>query len=158
MLQIHNTLTRQKEIFQPIHAGKIGMYICGVTVYDYCHLGHARTYTSFDVIIRYLRWRGYDVTTVRNITDIDDKIIKRAKETDEKFSDVAKKFTLAMDEDFKALNLLPPAHEPKATAYIPQMTALIQKILDNHYLGLFPTICLIKSRIIELPSFLHHLN
>ena len=79
MLQIHNTLTRQKENFQPLAAGKIGIYVCGVTVYDYCHLGHARTYTAIDVIMRYLRWRGYEVKYVRNITDIDDKIIKRAQ-------------------------------------------------------------------------------
>ena len=80
MLRIHNTLTKTKEIFKPIHEGKIGMYVCGVTVYDLCHIGHARTFVNFDVIVRYLRHRGYDVTYVRNITDIDDKIIRRANE------------------------------------------------------------------------------
>src|ERR1700733_353215 len=105
MLQIHNTLTRQKENFVPLHPGKVGMYVCGVTVYDYCHLGHARTYTSADVIARYLRWRGYEVNYVRNITDIDDKIIKRANENKEDFNAVTARFTQAMNQDFAALGL-----------------------------------------------------
>lgn len=131
MLQIYNTLTRQKEPLQPIHPNQVGMYACGVTVYDFCHLGHARTYTAIDVIVRYLRWHGYAVNYVRNITDIDDKIIKRANENGKDFSAVTKEFTQAMHEDFKALKLLSPDHEPRATEFIPQMIALIQKIIAN---------------------------
>jgi cysteinyl-tRNA synthetase len=127
MLQIHNTLTRKKEDFQPINPGKINFYICGVTVYDHCHIGHARTYTAADVIIRYLRWRGYAVTIVRNITDIDDKIIKRANENNEPYDVLTKRFTDAMHEDFTRLGLLKPDHEPRATEYIPQMIELINE-------------------------------
>lgn len=133
MLQIYNTITRQKQEFTPMTPGKAGMYVCGVTVYDYCHLGHARTYTSVDVIIRYLRWRGYAVSHVRNITDIDDKIIKRANENQEAFHVVTERFTRAMHEDFAALGLTPPDFEPRATDYIPQMISLIEKIIVNHH-------------------------
>jgi len=133
MLQIHNTLTRQKENFEPIQSNKVGMYVCGVTVYDHCHLGHARTYTSADVIVRYLRWRGYEVKYVRNITDIDDKIIKRANENNEEFHAVTKRFTQAMHEDFAALGLTPPDNEPRATEYIPQMISMIERIIANHH-------------------------
>lgn len=133
MLKIYNTLTQQKEIFEPINGKKIGMYVCGVTVYDYCHLGHARTYTSADVINRYLRWRGYDVNYVRNITDIDDKIIKRANESGKAFNTVTAEFIKAMHEDFAALGLAEPNHEPRATAYIPHMIALIEKIIVNKH-------------------------
>ncbi len=131
MLQIHNTLSRQKEEFKPLHPGKIGMYVCGVTVYDYCHLGHARTYTSADVIVRYFRYRGYDVRYVRNITDVDDKIIKRANEKQESIDAVTERFIKAMHEDFAALDLLPPNDEPRATQYIPDMIAMIEKIIAN---------------------------
>lgn len=133
MLQIFNTLTRQKETFKPLHPGKVGLYICGVTVYDYCHIGHARTYTSADVIVRYLRASGYDVKHIRNITDIDDKIIKRANENNESFSVVTERFTKAMHEDFAALGLTKPDEEPRATAYIPQMITLIEKIIANNH-------------------------
>ncbi|MGL5040206.1 MAG: class I tRNA ligase family protein, partial [Aeromonas sp.] len=81
MLKIYNTLTRQKEQFKPIHPGRVGMYVCGVTIYDHCHIGHGRTFVSFDVVARYLRYAGFDLTYVRNITDVDDKIIKRAAQT-----------------------------------------------------------------------------
>ena len=131
MLTIFNTLTREKEIFQPLHPNKVGVYICGVTVYDFCHIGHARTYISADVIIRYLRFRGYNVTYVRNITDIDDKIIKRAHDHQEAVNAVTDRFIQAMHEDFAALQLIPPDHEPRATEYIPQMISLIQKIISN---------------------------
>lgn len=131
MLQIHNTLTRQKETFKPIHPGKVSVYICGVTVYDYCHLGHARTYTSADVIIRYLRFRGYEVNYVRNITDIDDKIIKRANESKEDFTAITQRFIQAMHEDFAALKLTVPDHEPRATDYIADMIKLIETIIKN---------------------------
>lgn len=133
MLQIYNTLTRQKENFIPLHPGKVGMYVCGVTVYDFCHLGHARTYTSVDVIARYLSWRGYAVNYVRNITDIDDKIIKRANENNEDFNAVTKRFTQAMHEDFAALGLMAPNQEPRATQYIPQMISMIEKIIANSH-------------------------
>jgi cysteinyl-tRNA synthetase len=130
-IQIHNTLTRQKEIFTPLVKNKVGMYVCGVTVYDYCHLGHARTYTSADIIARYLRFRGYEVKYVRNITDIDDKIIKRANENNEDIAAVTERFTKAMHEDFAALGLSQPDAEPRATQYIPQMVSMIEKIIAN---------------------------
>ena len=133
MIKIYNTLSRQKEELKPIHAGKIGMYVCGVTVYDYCHLGHARTYTSADVIFRYLTWHGFQVNYVRNITDIDDKIIKRANENKEGFNSVTERFTKAMHEDFDALGLLSPHHEPKATDYVPQMITLIEQMIANDH-------------------------
>lgn len=133
MLKIFNTLTREKEAFKPLTPNKVGLYVCGVTVYDYCHLGHARTYTSADVIIRYLRWRGYEVKHVRNITDIDDKIIKRANENNEEFNAVTKRFIQAMHDDFAALGLEKPDHEPRATEYIPQMIALIERIIANKH-------------------------
>ncbi|OGT60687.1 MAG: cysteine--tRNA ligase [Gammaproteobacteria bacterium RIFCSPHIGHO2_12_FULL_45_12] len=131
MLQIYNTLTRQKEPFEPLVAKQVSMYVCGVTVYDYCHLGHARTYTSADVMLRYFQWRGYGVTYVRNITDIDDKIIKRANENKESMADVTKRFTEAMHEDFAALGLRVPHHEPRATAYVPQMIRLIETLIQK---------------------------
>ena len=131
MLKIFNTLTREKEVFTPIAVGKVGLYMCGVTVYDYCHIGHARTYLSADIIIRYLRFRGFDVNYVRNITDIDDKIIKRANENNETVQAVTERFTNAMHEDFALLQLSQPNHEPRATQYIPQMIKLIEKIIAN---------------------------
>lgn len=137
MLQIYNTLTQKKEIFTPINPGKIKFYVCGITVYDYCHLGHARTFVAFDVIVRYLKFIGYDVTYVRNITDIDDKIIKRANENNEDYTTLTTRFIQAMHEDFEKLNLLQPEYEPRATEYIPHMTRLIQKIIERNqaYVG-----------------------
>ncbi len=132
-LKIYNTLTRQKEDFKPLQANKAGIYVCGVTVYDYCHLGHARTYTSADIIIRYLRWRGYEVNHVRNITDIDDKIIKRSKENGEKYEELTERFIKAMNEDFDALNLTKPDHEPRATDYVGDMIKLIEMIIANKH-------------------------
>jgi cysteinyl-tRNA synthetase len=133
MLKIYNSLTQKKEIFKPLHPGKIKMYVCGPTVYDFCHIGNARTYAGFDVIIRYLRWRGHEVTYVRNITDIDDKIIKRANENKERFEVLVERFTKAMQDDFSALGLLLPDHEPRATDYIPQIIALIQQLILKKY-------------------------
>ena len=133
MLKIYNSLTQKKEVFTPVVPGKVSMYVCGVTVYDYCHLGHARTYTAFDVIIRFLRSLGFDVTYVRNITDIDDKIIKRAEESKTDFSDIVSTFTRAMHEDFQAIGLLAPNVEPKATEYIPQIIALIETLIAKEY-------------------------
>jgi cysteinyl-tRNA synthetase len=132
-MQIFNTLNRKKELFQPIHPKKINMYVCGVTVYDHCHLGHARTYASIDVMVRYLTWCGYEVNYVRNITDIDDKIIKRALENNESVSAVTTRYTKAMHEDFAALSFLEPQHEPRATDYIPQMVQLIADIINNQH-------------------------
>ncbi len=129
MLQLFNTLTRQKEDFKSMQAGKVGMYVCGVTVYDYCHIGHGRTYVSFDVIARYLRFSGYDVTVVRNITDIDDKIIKRANERSTDFSAVVEEFTQAMHDDFAALGIPKPDIEPRATTTIAEIIAMNETLI-----------------------------
>jgi cysteinyl-tRNA synthetase len=133
MLMIYNSLTQQKETFKPITPGKVKMYVCGVTVYDYCHIGNARTYTAFDVIIRYLRWRGLEVTYIRNITDIDDKIIKRAQERNEDFQVVVEQFTQAMHEDLTAIGLERPTDEPRATVFIPQIIAMIETLIAKGY-------------------------
>lgn len=133
MLTIYNSLTRKKEPFRPITPGKVRMYVCGMTVYDYCHLGHARVMVVFDCIVRYLRWRGFDVTYVRNITDIDDKIIRRANELGIPIQQLTAKFIQAMHEDERALGCLPPDLEPKATQSIPQIIAMIQTLLDRGY-------------------------
>src|SRR5258705_1876731 len=108
MLKIYNSLTRAKEIFVPILPAKVGMYVCGMTVYDYCHLGHARVMVVFDVVRRWLRATGFDVTYVRNITDIDDKIIKRAQENEEPMGALTERFIRAMDEDAAALGIEKP--------------------------------------------------
>jgi len=131
MLKLFNTLTRNKETLQTIKPHKINFYACGVTVYDYCHLGHARTYTAIDVIIRYLRSQGFEVNYVRNITDIDDKIIKRANDNKEPYQDVTRRFTEAMHEDFSALGLLEPNKKPRATEYIVEMIELISGLIAN---------------------------
>jgi len=131
-MKIYNSLTRKKETFQPIFPGKVKMYVCGPTVYDFAHIGNARTYAAFDVVVRYLRFRGLDVTYVRNITDIDDKIIKRANENKEGFEEVVARFTKAIHEDFSALGLLKPDHEPRATGYLPQIIAFIEKLIANN--------------------------
>ena len=131
MLKIHNTLTRQKEEFKPIVAGKVGMYVCGMTVYDYCHIGHARVMVVFDSVQRWLRGSGYAVTYVRNITDIDDKIIRRAVENGETISQLTTRFIAAMDEDAAALGVQKPDHEPRATRFVPQMLSLIGKLEHN---------------------------
>jgi cysteinyl-tRNA synthetase len=133
MVKIYNSLTKQKEVFTPIKSGVVSMYVCGITVYDYCHLGHARMMTAFDVIIRYLTFRGYEVNYVRNITDIDDKIINRANENNEDYKALTARFIQAMHEDMSALNLMPPTHEPCATQYIPEMISLIEKLITNGY-------------------------
>lgn len=132
MLKIYNSMTQEKEIFQPLQPNKINIYVCGPTVYDFCHIGNGRTYAAFDVIIRYLRWRGYNVTYVRNITDIDDKIIKRANENKEAFITVVQRFTTAMHDDFTKLGLLSPDHEPRATEYVPQIIKFIEKLISHH--------------------------
>ena len=133
MLHIHNTLTRRKEPFRPLEPGRAGMYVCGMTVYDYCHLGHARMLLVFDVVARYLRHCGYRLTYVRNITDIDDKIIARAQENDEPFEAVTARFIAAMHEDCEALGILPPDREPRATEYVDGMLDLIADLEDKGY-------------------------
>lgn len=130
-IYIYNSLTRTKEIFTPIREGEVGLYVCGITVYDYCHAGHARMMTCFDVIVRYFQYIGYKVHYVRNVTDIDDKIIDRAKQKGEAFDMLANRFAQALLEDERALNLLPPTENPHATAYIPQMIALIAKLIQE---------------------------
>ena len=133
MLHIYNTLNRRKEPFCPIVPGRVGMYVCGMTVYDYCHLGHARMLLVFDVVSRYLRHRGYDLTFVRNITDIDDKIIARARENDEPVEAVTERFIAAMHEDCRALGILPPDREPRATEYVAQMLDLIGELVGKGF-------------------------
>ena len=125
MLRIHNTLTRSKEIFTPLQAGKVRMYVCGMTVYDLCHLGHARVFVVFDMVTRWLRASGLQVEYVRNVTDIDDKIIRRATENGETTQALTEHFIAAMHEDERALGVLPPDHEPRATQYVAQMLAMI---------------------------------
>lgn len=133
MLFIHNTLTGKKEEFKPLSQGEVKIYVCGVTVYDYCHIGHARTFVCFDVIVRYLRHLGYKVRYVRNITDIDDKIIKRAAENNESTADLALRFTKLMHEDFAKLNILLPDEEPKATDNIPEIINLVSILLKKGF-------------------------
>jgi cysteinyl-tRNA synthetase len=130
-LKIYNTLTRKKEEFQPRIPGKVGMYVCGMTVYDYCHIGHARVMVVFDTVARYFRHKGYDLTYVRNITDIDDKIIQRANENGEEFTSLTQRFIDAMHEDEKALSVLPPDIEPKATQSIPDIIAMIETLITK---------------------------
>jgi cysteinyl-tRNA synthetase len=131
MLKIHNSLSRAKETFTPISPGKVGMYVCGMTVYDYCHLGHARVMVVFDVVKRWLAASGYNVTYVRNITDIDDKIIKRAAENGEPIDALTGRFIDAMNEDAAALGVGRPDIEPRATENVPQMLALIGSLVKN---------------------------
>lgn len=139
MLQIYNTLSRQKEIFTPRVPGKVGFYVCGVTVYDLCHIGHARTYIAFDTVVRYLRYCGYQVTAVRNITDIDDKIIRRANERGVDFASVVAEFTQAMHDDFAALSILPPDKEPRATVTIPEIIAMNAALIEKGHAYATPT-------------------
>jgi cysteinyl-tRNA synthetase len=129
MLKIYNDLTKQKETFQPLEAGKVRMYVCGMTVYDLCHLGHARVMVVFDVVYRYLQALGYAVTYIRNITDIDDKIIKRANENGEPFLALTERFIQAMHEDSAALGVLTPSDEPKATGHMEEILAMIERLI-----------------------------
>ncbi len=131
MLHVHNSLTRRKEPFQPIEPGKVRMYVCGMTVYDYCHLGHARVLVVFDVIYRWLMRSGFEVTYVRNITDIDDKILARAAQNGEPFGALTDRFILAMHEDAAALGVLAPNQEPRATAHIDEILAMIERLIAN---------------------------
>ena len=128
MLSIYNTLSRTKEVFTPIEPGKVRMYVCGMTVYDFCHLGHARVMVVFDMVTRWLRASGLDVNYVRNITDVDDKIIRRAAENGESIRALTDRFIAAMNEDAAALGVLPPDHEPRATDYVQDMQSLIARL------------------------------
>ncbi|EKD41287.1 MAG: hypothetical protein ACD_73C00777G0001 [uncultured bacterium] len=132
-LFVYNTLTRQKEEFKPLHAPKVGMYVCGVTVYDECHLGHARALVNFDVIYRYLSFRGFDVTFVRNFTDVDDKIINKAIKEGSDWKSVAEKYIATFHRDVTALGLKPPTIEPKATEHIEEMLSLIGTLEKNGF-------------------------
>ncbi len=133
MLKIYNSLTKQKEVFTPIHANKVGMYVCGVTIYDLCHIGHGRTFVSFDVVSRYLRYLGFDLTFVRNITDIDDKIIKRAAENGESCEALTERLIGDMHADFDALGMKRPDIEPRATAYIKEIIAMCERLIEQNY-------------------------
>src|SRR4030067_2461098 len=131
MLKIYNTLTRDKQDFKPIEATKVRMYVCGMTVYDYCHLGHARVMVVVDMVYRWLKASGYDVTYVRNITDIDYKIIKRAAENKESIHALTQRFIDAMHEDADALGVQHPDHEPRATQYVAEMQEMIAQLEKN---------------------------
>jgi cysteinyl-tRNA synthetase len=131
MLQIYNTLSRSKQVFKPLQAGKVKMYVCGMTVYDFCHIGHARVMIVFDMVARWLRASGYEVLYVRNITDIDDKIINRAVENGEPIAALTNRFIDAMHADSDALGLVNPDLEPRATDYIKQMQGMIGKLIAN---------------------------
>jgi len=131
MLRIYNSLTKEKQDFVPLEAGHARMYVCGMTVYDYCHLGHARVLVVFDIVQRWLRAAGLHVTYVRNITDIDDKIIRRAQENGESIGELTARFIRYMDEDAAALGVEKPDHEPRATEYVPQMLAMIERLHAN---------------------------
>jgi cysteinyl-tRNA synthetase len=132
-LSIYNTLTRQKETFVPLVPGKVGMYVCGMTVYDFCHLGHARVMVAFDVIARYLRHRGYEVNYIRNITDIDDKIIQRANENGEAFDVLTERFIGEMHRDSELLGIERPSAEPRATAHIDDIIDLVETLIGKGY-------------------------
>jgi cysteinyl-tRNA synthetase len=133
MLKIYNSLTKYKQNFVPLTTNKVKLYVCGMTVYDYCHLGHARVMVVFDMIVRWFRDSGYEVTYVRNITDIDDKIIKRAQENQEPIEALTGRFIRAMDEDSSALGVLPPSFEPRATQYIESMISMIQILIEKDF-------------------------
>jgi len=131
MLHIYNSLTRKKELFTPIVPGKVRMYVCGMTVYDFCHLGHARVLVVFDTVVRYMRYTGLQVTYVRNITDVDDKIINRANENGEDIAELTQRYIDAMHEDTAALGVLPPSEEPRATASMSDIIDMVQKLVDK---------------------------
>ncbi len=133
MLKIYNSLTRQKEIFKPLDENHVRMYVCGMTVYDFCHIGHARTVTAFDVVSRYLRAKGYNLTYVRNVTDIDDKIIRRAIDSGETIGVLTDRMIAAMREDFKRLGNIEPDQEPRATAHVEGMVEMIADLIEKGF-------------------------
>ncbi|MFT6267271.1 MAG: cysteinyl-tRNA synthetase [Alphaproteobacteria bacterium] len=133
MLQIYNTLSKEKQPFTPLVENKVGLYVCGITVYDLCHMGHARTYLSFDIVVRYLRHLGYDVKYVRNITDVDDKIIQRAQQNNETPGELTERTIAYMHSDFAALNLLKPDVEPRVTTHMPEIIKVIARLIDKGF-------------------------
>ncbi|AGP43356.1 Cysteine--tRNA ligase [Serratia plymuthica] len=133
MLKIFNTLSRQKEEFKPIHAGKVGMYVCGVTIYDLCHIGHGRTFVAFDVVARYLRYLGYSLNYVRNVTDVDDKIIRRATENGESCDQLTARMLAEMHADFDSLLIERPDQEPRATQHIAEIIEITQRLIDRDH-------------------------
>jgi len=133
MLQIYNTLSRQKETFTPINPGKVGLYVCGCTVYDLCHIGHGRTYISFDNIARYLRFSGFEVNYVRNITDVEDKIINRANENNETPEALTERTIAAMHQDFDALNMARPDLEPRVTTHMDEIISMIETLVAKEH-------------------------
>lgn len=133
MLHLYNTRTREKARFVPLEEGKVGLYVCGITVYDLSHMGHARTYLSFDILVRYLRHLGYDVNYVRNITDVDDKIIARANENNESVDALTERTIAMMHEDFAAINLLLPDIEPRVTTHMPEIITIIETLVEKGY-------------------------
>ena len=132
-LRIYNTMTGKKEDFVPLEPGKIKMYVCGVTVYDHCHIGHARAYVAFDMIFRYLKFSGYDVTYIRNYTDIDDKIINRAHEQGIPWNELAERFIIEFNKDMAALDIQVPTHEPKATEHIAEIIEIVNRLVEKGY-------------------------
>lgn len=133
MLKLYNSLSRQKEEFKPIHPGKVGMYVCGITIYDLCHIGHGRTFVAFDMIVRYLRYSGYDVNFLRNITDVDDKIIKRAAENNESCDSLTERLIGEMHRDFDSLNMKRPDFEPKATLHMPEIIEMVEQLIEKEH-------------------------
>lgn len=133
MLKVYNSLTQQKEEFRPLTPGEVKLYVCGVTIYDLCHIGHARTYVAFDVVVRYLRYLGYKVTFVRNVTDVDDKIIRRAQENNESIDAVTERFLTYMHEDFAALNLVEPDIEPRVTTHMQEIIDLVEQLIAKKH-------------------------
>lgn len=133
MIHIYNTLTKQKESLQPINPPQIGLYVCGLTVYDDCHIGHGRLFIWFDTLVRYLRSSGYQVTYVRNITDIDDKIIKRAKELGISYKELTAQVISSMHADEKLLHIIPPNFEPRVTNHISEIIDMIQILINKRF-------------------------
>jgi cysteinyl-tRNA synthetase len=130
-IKLYNTLTRKKEEFQPIREGKVGVYACGITVYDVCHVGHARSAVVFDTITRYFRYRGYEVTFVKNFTDVDDKIIRKSNEAGVDIADISERYIREHDEDMDRLGVVRPSFAPRATGYIQGMINLIQRLMEK---------------------------
>jgi cysteinyl-tRNA synthetase len=138
MIRIHNSLAGEKQPLQPITPGEVRMYVCGITVYDFIHVGHARMMIVFDVVYRYLRHRGYRVTYVRNITDIDDKIIRRAAENGEPIDALTERYIAAMHEDCDALGVARPDFEPRATRYLPAIIDMVERLVARGYAYVAP--------------------
>lgn len=133
MLKLYNSLTRQKEEFKPLQPDKVGMYVCGITIYDLCHIGHGRTFVAFDMIVRYLRYSGFDVNFVRNITDVDDKIIKRAAENNESCDSLTERLIDEMHQDFDSLNMRRPDIEPRATLHIAEIIEMVTTLIEKDH-------------------------